>query len=119
MTTTNATTLYEKCADCHLFVEKNDDYQPDSGIAEYAHLHRGDEADEELDGSHEARPSGMKANLPAWKEFGPPAMLKRFWEAEPRSYLLTDAEGGAVLTIHPSEQDALDTLRENFASDDE
>lgn len=70
--------LYEKCRDCHLFVEPNDAKQsPDDGLAEYIHLHRGDDADEEL-ASHEAMPSGRKANLLAWKTYGPLAMRERF-----------------------------------------
>jgi len=69
--------LYEKCSDCHLFVEPN--YAtPREGVAPYVHLHRGDEADEALDESHEARPSGMFANLAAWRAYGPQAMRLRF-----------------------------------------
>lgn len=72
--------LYEKCADCHLFVEPND-VEPIEGmsdIAPYIHLHRGDEADEALDETHEAKPSGMKANIATWKAYGPQAMKERF-----------------------------------------
>jgi hypothetical protein len=77
-------TLYEKCADCHLFVEPNDVEAHwelgarESDIAPYIHLHRGDEADEAIDESHEATPSGMKANLATWKAYGPLAMKRRF-----------------------------------------
>lgn len=73
----DADTLYEKCAECHLFVEPND--QPlGQGFALYIHLHRGDEADEALDETHEALPSGQKANLATWKAWGPQAMRERF-----------------------------------------
>lgn len=73
--------LYEKCALCHLFVEPNSafkDSTPEFPIAEYIHLHRGDEADEALDESHEPAPSGMRATLSVWQEFGPPEMKERF-----------------------------------------
>jgi hypothetical protein len=72
--------FYEKCADCHLFVEPND-VEPVKGvddIALYIHLHRGDEADEAIDETHEAKPSGMKANLATWKAYGPQKMKERF-----------------------------------------
>lgn len=71
--------LYEKCADCHLFVEPND-VEPIEGMtfADYIHLHRGDDADNALDESHEAKPSGMLANLNTWKAYGPPEMKERF-----------------------------------------
>lgn len=71
--------LYEKCADCHLFVEPNEALgEAQSGIALFIHLHRGDEADEALDESHEAKPSGMKATLATWRAYGPPKMRERF-----------------------------------------
>ncbi len=75
--------LYEKCADCHLFVERNDsldgaDPKYAATLAPYVHLHRGDEADEILDESHEARPSGHLANLSTWRAYGPYAMRVRF-----------------------------------------
>jgi hypothetical protein len=77
--------LYEKCKHCHLFVEPNSSFVDSTAqypIAEYVHLHRGDEADEALDSTHEARPSGLKANLLTWMEFGPAAMQRRFVETE-------------------------------------
>lgn len=74
--------LAEKCADCHLFVEPNQATGND--IAPYVHLHRGDEADDAIDGSHEAKPSGMKATISTWRAFGPAAMRARFTPAEPR-----------------------------------
>lgn len=75
--------LYEKCAECHLFVEPNsshDSADPEyaATLAEYVHLHRGDKADDELDASHEARPSGEIANLTQWRMYGPEAMRARF-----------------------------------------
>lgn len=68
--------LAEKCKHCHLFIEPNLDAGP--GIAEYMHLHRGDEADEALDADHEPEPSGMIATLATWREYGPREMRARF-----------------------------------------
>jgi hypothetical protein len=68
--------LYEKCHDCHLFVVPNE--VGGEGIAEYVHLTRGDAADDLLDSTHDPRPSGMLATLPAWRVYGPPAMRARF-----------------------------------------
>jgi len=79
-----STYFYEKCADCHLFVEPNaavSDFDTSEGIAPFDHLHRGDEADEALVWSHEARPSGMRANLATWRAYGPPEMRLRFDDA--------------------------------------
>lgn len=70
--------IYEKCADCHLLVDPNNAHIPGTYIALYVHLHRGDDADDALDASHEPRPSGMKANLATWKAYGPQAMRERF-----------------------------------------
>ena len=68
--------LYERCAHCHLFVEDN---QPEADwVAPYAHLHRGDDADEAIDASHQATPSGMVATLATWRTYGPEAMRARF-----------------------------------------
>lgn len=67
--------LYEKCARCHLFIEEN---YAGEGCAPYVHLHRGDEADEALDSTHDAVPSGQRATIDEWKRVGPPAMLARF-----------------------------------------
>lgn len=72
---------YEKCTECHLFVEKNPSYEdstPDFPIAEYLHLHRGDENDNLIDESHEPKPSGMIHDLDYWKKFGPEEMKERF-----------------------------------------
>lgn len=71
-------TLYEKCADCHLFVEPNGAADDDPTLAPFVHLHRGDAADEALDASHEARPSGMRTNLAVWRAYGPEPMRARF-----------------------------------------
>ena len=73
----------EKCAECHLFIEENSarldlDGQPIPGIAEYVHLHRGDDADSAIDESHEAKPSGLMATLNTWKVLGPAEMRARF-----------------------------------------
>lgn len=70
--------LYEKCRDCHLFVEPNVAYDDAPGTAEYMHLARGNAIDERLDADHEPRPSSMKANLATWRVFGPLAMRERF-----------------------------------------
>jgi hypothetical protein len=72
--------VYEKCQHCHLFVDKNDG-QP--GTAEFVHLSRGDAADERIEASHDAEPSGLKANLATWMVYGPPEMRERFI-TEPR-----------------------------------
>ena len=77
---------YEKCADCHLFIEENDT-GGDASLAEYVHLHRGDEADDALDASHEARPSGQIKTLDTWKRTGPPEMIARFKDADRVSLL--------------------------------
>lgn len=75
-------TLYEKCLNCHLFIEYNSEhgginYDRDD-IAEYVHLHRGTPEDEAIDYTHEAKSSGMKATLATWRQFGPPEMVARF-----------------------------------------
>lgn len=77
--------LYEKCLYCHLFVDENPAFQEGvliggMTIATHVHLHRGDDADEALDGSHEPTPSGRRANLLTWKTYGPVAMRERFTE---------------------------------------
>lgn len=75
--------LYEKCKHCHLFVEPNSAYpMPGYDIAEFVHLHRGDEVDEALDESHEPTPSGLKATLDTWRVFGPWQMRQRFVDKE-------------------------------------
>lgn len=71
---------YEKCAHCHLFVEPND--VEGEGFAEYVHLTRGDEADELIESTHEAQPSGEIHTLEWWKEWGPAEMVVRFTEAD-------------------------------------
>jgi hypothetical protein len=76
--TTTEQPLYEKCAHCHLFIEANYDPDDTTGLAEYIHLHRGDEADEQIDDTHAATPSGEVATLAAWKKYGPPEMRARF-----------------------------------------
>lgn len=78
MTAERSEHLYEKCRDCHLFVEPNDAHKPGTEIAEFVHLSRGNDPDEALDASHEPVPSGMRANLATWRVFGPVAMRERF-----------------------------------------
>ncbi len=71
--------FYAKCAQCHLLVELNRSYEDAPEVlAKYVHLDRGDDADEELAGSHNAEPSDQVATLPTWKKIGPPAMRERF-----------------------------------------
>jgi len=69
--------IYEKCAECHLFIEQNP-VKAGPGIAPYIHLDRGDDADELITSTHDATSSGMRATLATWKVFGPPAMRERF-----------------------------------------
>lgn len=64
------------CKHCHLFVVATGNNQP--GLSEWDHCHRGDDADEALDESHEAAPGDVSAPLSWWKVNGPPAMLARF-----------------------------------------
>lgn len=70
--------LYTKCAHCHLFVDGNAAYGDSPGLAEWSHLHRGDDADNAIDESHEPEPSEMSATLDTWKAYGPPEMRARF-----------------------------------------
>ena len=114
-------TLYQKCKDCHLFVEKNGDHRPGNGLAEYLHLHRDDAADRLIDESHEARPSGLIATLDTWKACGPMEMRQRFDDYNPTGQphvLFTDDGSRVTVTTHPNEQAALDCLRLNFAKDE-
>lgn len=62
--------LYEKCAYCALFVED------DNG--QYHHLSRGDDADDAIEASHDATPSGLIATLATWRTIGPPDVRARF-----------------------------------------
>lgn len=81
-------TLYEKCAHCHLFIESNGEIPATEadrgGIAEYVHLTRGDAADNAIEETHDATPSGMRATLAVWKAFGPLAMRQRFDDYVPQ-----------------------------------
>ena len=72
--------LYEKCSFCHLFVELNEDSDPD--IAGFIHLTRGDDADDLIESTHDAQPSGMRATLDTWKTYGPIEMRERFYTWE-------------------------------------
>jgi len=69
--------LYTLCGQpgCPLFVEPNEVDQP--GLAKYVHLHRGDEADESIDDSHEAVP-GETRDLNWWRQNGPENVRARF-----------------------------------------
>ena len=67
----------QKCAHCHLFIEPNDVEDAD-GIAPYVHLTRGDEADDLIESTHDAEPSGEIHPLEWWKEYGPAEMRARF-----------------------------------------
>lgn len=68
-----------KCAHCHLFIERNHDYDEYPALAEYVHLTRGDAADNEIEASHDAQP-GQSQTLAWWKVHGPPEMRARFTE---------------------------------------
>lgn len=70
-------TLHEKCGECHLFVYPNAAYESGSGLAQWSHGSRGDDADERIE-DHEPWPSGMKATLRTWRVYGPSAMRERF-----------------------------------------
>lgn len=70
----------EKCGLCHLFIHENETYG-DPTLAPYLHSHRGDEADEALDATHEAQPSGQIETLATWMRIGPPQMLARFHDS--------------------------------------
>lgn len=72
-----------KCGSCHLFVERQSDYDIEAGFAEYIHLHRGDEEDEALDETHEAC-VGETRMLSWWKVNGPSEMVARFTVEQPR-----------------------------------
>lgn len=79
--------LAEKCKHCHLFIEENASLTgmtPEAArefrVAEFLHLYRGDDADEKIEGTHDAEPSGMIATLSVWREFGPLEMRMRFTE---------------------------------------
>jgi hypothetical protein len=67
--------VYAKCKHCHLFVDENDGHG--EGVAKYIHLHRGDDADEAIDASHEPEP-GETATLAWWRINGPAEMRARF-----------------------------------------
>lgn len=74
---------YEKCAQCHLFIELNPDHfdidsNPVAGIAMFEHLHRGDAADEAIVSTHEATPSGQIHTISEWQSIGPAKMRARF-----------------------------------------
>lgn len=78
------TSLYEKCAGCHLFVDDNPAFVPPTKpedfpvtIAKYVHMARGDDLDERFE-DHEATPSGLRAPLAVWQVYGPSAMRERF-----------------------------------------
>lgn len=70
--------MYEKCNHCHLFIERNDDEAIADGCAEWVHNHRGDDADEAVENTHEAKSSGEIAAIDTWQKFGPIAMRYRF-----------------------------------------
>jgi hypothetical protein len=79
----DAREMAEKCSLCHLFVERNFAHIEGDGLAEYVHRHRGDDADDALDMSHEPRPSGMIATLRTWRTYGPDLMRERFVILDP------------------------------------
>jgi hypothetical protein len=70
--------LYEKCADCHLFIDENAAYEPGSPWAQYVHLFGECDLCVATDESHEARPGGGHGTLDWWKANGPLLMRLRF-----------------------------------------
>jgi len=69
--------VYEKCRDCHLFIEENDT-GGDPEIAPFVHLYGSCDACAETDASHAATPGGGHATLAWWKANGPALMRARF-----------------------------------------
>lgn len=69
---------YEKCGACHLFIEPNFDHETDPSLAAFLHLHTGSKADEALEATHDAIPSGEVHGLGYWREAGPQEMRARF-----------------------------------------
>lgn len=69
---------YEKCLDCHLFVEPNDDFENDPTLAAYLHLYGECDFCTATDDSHEAKPGGGTHPLSWWREHGPALMRARF-----------------------------------------
>lgn len=75
---TYSSRLYEKCQHCPLFVEVNEAWHGQPGVARFAHSSRGDAADERIESTHDAEPSGLLATLPTWMVYGPSEMRERF-----------------------------------------
>lgn len=69
---------YEKCSECHLFVERNDDAEQNQSLAEYLHLYGDCDFCAATDDSHEAKPGGGIHPLSWWREHGPELMRARF-----------------------------------------
>lgn len=77
---TDGTLTYEKCRDCHLFIDVNDVEYDDDTLAAYVHLFGECDLCVETDESHEARPGGGRGTLDYWKANGPDLMKVRFVE---------------------------------------
>lgn len=69
---------YEKCSECHLFVERNDDAEQDPMLVAYLHLYGECDFCVATDESHEANPGGGTRPLSWWREHGPELMRARF-----------------------------------------
>ncbi len=72
----NTIAVFTQCASCHLFVEPNHGADPDE--AQWIHLSRVDDADEKIEGTHDAEPSAESHPLEWWRANGPAAMRARF-----------------------------------------
>jgi len=70
--------VYEKCANCHLFVEENSAFDGGEIIAPFIHLARGDDDDEAIENDHDATPSGQKRTRAWWRKNGPLPLRARF-----------------------------------------
>src|SRR4051794_190099 len=95
---------YQRCAHCHLFVERNPFRGDSPGLAEWVHLTRGDAADDEVESSHEAAPSGEVHDLDWWREHGPAMVRLRFVYGE-HWLTVTPVDPGLFGTPAPGEPD--------------
>jgi len=70
---------YEKCRDCHLFIDRNDvEEDSDFEIAPFVHLYGECDLCVATDESHDATPGGGRGTIEWWKANGPELMRARF-----------------------------------------
>lgn len=70
---------YEKCRDCHLFIDRNDSEEDgDFEIAPFVHLYGECDLCVATDESHDATPGGGRGTIEWWKANGPELMQARF-----------------------------------------